>query len=121
MAEGLVRDHGGKVPRTIEELVKLPGVGRKTANVVLGNCFDTPGITVDTHVSRVSQRLGLSKHAEQDKIEQDLMATVPQAEWTNYSHRIIYHGRAVCQARKPMCERCAVSALCDYFAKFQGK
>jgi endonuclease III len=115
MAEGLVARHHGQVPARIEDLTELPGVGRKTANVVLGNCFDTPGITVDTHVSRVSQRLGLARSDVQDKIEQDLMEVIPRKDWTHFSHRIIYHGRRLCQARKPLCEQCPLSRYCDYF------
>lgn len=115
MAEAIVAHHGGEVPSTMEELVKLPGVGRKTANVVLGNCFNTPGITVDTHVSRVAQRLGLTKSSQQDKIEQDLMRCIPQPDWTHFSHRTILHGRHVCQARKPRCEICIVAPYCDFF------
>lgn len=115
MAEALVAHHGGKVPGTMEELVRLPGVGRKTANVVLGNCFNTPGITVDTHVSRVAQRLGLTKHDQPEKIEEDLMRCIPHKDWTHFSHRTILHGRHVCQARKPKCEICILSGECDYY------
>lgn len=121
MASQVVENHGGKVPGTMEELHKLPGVGRKTANVVLGNCFNTPGLTIDTHMSRVNQRLGLTKHEDPEKIERDLMDLLPRETWTLYSHRVIYHGRAICQARKPLCERCPVAHLCDYFAKFQNQ
>ncbi|MGB9690872.1 MAG: endonuclease III [Candidatus Sumerlaeaceae bacterium] len=117
MAEALVARHGGDVPSTMEELVQLPGVGRKTANVVLGNCFDTPGITVDTHVGRVAQRLGLTKHSQPDKIEEDLMRCIPQRDWTHFSHRTILHGRYVCQARKPKCEICVLAPECDYYAE----
>lgn len=117
MAEALVENYGGVVPGTMEELVKLPGVGRKTANVVLGNCFNTPGITVDTHVSRVAQRLGLTKSSQQDKIEQDLMKCIPQEEWTHFSHRTIQHGRSVCQARKPRCEICVLAPECEFYCK----
>jgi endonuclease III len=120
MAQGVVEKFGGKVPSTMEELRELPGVGRKTANVVLGNCFDTPGITVDTHVQRVTRRLGLTGNEDPEKIEQDLNAVVPQPEWTHFSHRIILHGRAICQARRPLCEECPVAAYCDYFAKFRS-
>jgi len=120
MAQALVKQHGGGVPRTMEELVLLPGVGRKTANVVLGNCFGVPGITVDTHMSRVSQRLGLTRNTDPVKIERDLMEAVPRAAWTLFSHRVISHGRAVCNARKPACEACVVSGACDHFRRFQG-
>jgi endonuclease-3 len=117
MAEALVANHKGNVPGTMEELQLLPGVGRKTANVVLGNCFDTPGVTVDTHMIRVSRRLGLTRQTDQHKIEKDIMAVIPQSEWSHFSHRIIFHGRAICQARKPKCEECGIAHLCPYFAK----
>jgi endonuclease-3 len=108
----LVTHHGGEVPHTMEELVQLPGVGRKTANVVLGNCFDTPGITVDTHVGRLSRRLGLTQHEDPEKVERDLMDQVPRKEWTMFSHRTIFHGRQVCHARKPRCSACALARVC---------
>ncbi|HTU16616.1 MAG TPA: endonuclease III [Gemmataceae bacterium] len=108
----LVELHGGEVPRTMEELVPLPGVGRKTANVLLGNAFDVPGIVVDTHVGRLSQRMGLSENTDPDKIERDLMALLSRKEWTMFSHRMIFHGRQVCNARKPLCEECQLAALC---------
>jgi endonuclease-3 len=108
----LVDLHEGEVPRTMEELVALPGVGRKTANVLLGNVFDVPGIPVDTHVGRLSQRMGLSAHSDPEKIERDLMALLPRKEWTKFVHRMIYHGRQVCQARKPQCEACSLAAFC---------
>src|SRR3979490_262864 len=96
--------HGGEVPRTMEELTALPGVGRKTANVVLSNAFNTPaGIVVDTHVTRVSGRLGLTQNFNAVKIEEDLMKLIPQKEWTAFSHRLILHGRQTCIARKPKC------------------
>jgi endonuclease III len=112
--EIIMREHGGKVPGTMEDLVKLPGVGRKTANVILGVCFDTPGIIVDTHVRRVSARLGLTKHTEPDKIEQDLMRVVPRENWTQFSHLLVFHGRSICVARKPKCPECPVYDLCPY-------
>jgi endonuclease-3 len=108
----LVERHGGQVPATMEELVPLPGVGRKTANVVLGNAFGTPGIPVDTHVGRLSQRLGLSTEADPVKIERDLMALLPKKEWTLFAHRMIFHGRQVCHARKPLCGECSLAPLC---------
>ena len=108
----LVEKHGGEVPGTMEELVPLPGVGRKTANVVLGNAFDTPGITVDTHVGRLSRRMGLTEHEDPEKVERDLMGLVPAQEWTAFSHGMIYHGRQVCHARKPNCEECKLADLC---------
>jgi endonuclease-3 len=110
--QALLERHGGEVPGTLEELVQLPGVGRKTANVVLGDAFGVPGVTVDTHVGRLSRRLGLTVHADPVKVEFDLMAVVPQAEWTTFSHRLILHGRRVCFARKPQCEGCALRRLC---------
>jgi len=108
----LVDRFGGEVPGTLEQLVRLPGVGRKTANVVLGDAFGVPGITVDTHVGRLSRRLGLTVHGDPVKVEFDLMAVVPQAEWTRFSHGLILHGRQVCLARKPQCEACALNRLC---------
>ena len=105
--------HGGEVPRSMEQLVKLPGVGRKTANVVLGNAFDIDeGVVVDTHVSRLSQRLRLTKATEPVKIEQDLMTLFPREQWTMLSHLLISHGRAVCIAQRPLCEKCVVNDLC---------
>lgn len=112
-AKAIMDKHGGEVPRTMEELTALPGVGRKTANVVLSNAFKTPvGIVVDTHVTRVSGRLGLTANADAEKIEQDLMKLVAQKQWTSYSHRIILHGRQICVARKPKCAECQLNELC---------
>jgi endonuclease III len=108
----LVEKHGGKVPRAMDELVPLPGVGRKTANVILGNAFDVPGIPVDTHVGRLSRRMGLTKHDDPVKVEHDLMALIPKEEWTMFGHRMIFHGRQVCQSRKPKCEECVVKKIC---------
>jgi endonuclease-3 len=108
----LVENHGGQVPATMEELVPLPGVGRKTANVILGTAFATPGITVDTHVGRLSRRLGLTEHTDPVKVERDLMALLPRKEWTMVSHRLIFHGRQVCHARKPDCAGCGLARLC---------
>jgi len=113
-SEILVRDYGGKVPGTMEELVKLPGVGRKTANVILGACFDTPGVIVDTHARRVSARLGFTTHTDPGKIEQDLMKVVPRDKWTMFSHLLVFHGRNICVARKPNCSICPVNDLCPY-------
>ena len=113
MAGALVEDHGGEVPRTMDELVALPGVGRKTANVVLGNAFGIDeGVVVDTHVRRVSNRLGFTAHNDPEKIEQDLVQTVPRRDWTVFSHLLILHGRSVCKARKPACSDCVVNDLC---------
>ncbi|HWD94639.1 MAG TPA: endonuclease III [Verrucomicrobiae bacterium] len=112
-AQSIVKKHGGEVPRTMEELVELGGVGRKTANVVLGNAFDTNvGVVVDTHVARLSYRLGLATETDPVKIEQVLMRLVPQAKWTLFSHLLIWHGRRRCYARKPDCEHCEVLKLC---------
>jgi endonuclease III len=108
----IVEHFDGDVPDTLDDLVKLPGVGRKTANVVLGNAFDTPGITVDTHVGRLSRRLGLTKHDDPVKVEFALNKLIPPADWTNFSHRLIFHGRRVCFARKPACSECTLADLC---------
>lgn len=108
----LVERHGGEVPKTLDELVKLPGIGRKTANVVLGNAFATPGITVDTHVGRLSRRLGLTRQIDPHKVERALMAIVPRDKWTDFSHQLILHGRNVCSALKPNCAHCALADLC---------
>ncbi len=110
--ERLVTAYAGEVPHTLDELVKLPGVGRKTANVVLGNAFGVPGITVDTHVKRISQRLGFSESDDPTRIEQDLMALFPREEWTQLSHTLIFHGRQTCKSRKPQCGICAVAEHC---------
>ena len=112
-SKAIVEKHGGEVPRTMEELTALPGVGRKTANVVLGNAFKTAvGIVVDTHVARASGRLGLTANFDPVKIEQDLMKLIPQKEWTVFSHRLIQHGREICVARKPKCRECRLNPLC---------
>lgn len=109
----LVERFGGRVPAHLDELVALPGVGRKTANVVLGTAFGLPtGVVVDTHVTRVARRLGLTQATAADKIEQDLMALLPKKEWIAFSHRMIQHGRQVCKARKPRCADCALSTFC---------
>ena len=113
MARALADDHGGEVPRTMDELVALPGVGRKTANVVLGNAFGIDeGVVVDTHVRRLSNRLGFTTQNDPEKIERDLMQTVPNRDWTVFSHLLILHGRSVCKARKPACGDCVVNDLC---------
>lgn len=115
--EVLVKKHGGEVPDNIEALVKLPGIGRKTANVVLGSAFGIPGIVVDTHVKRVSQRIGLTKERDPVKIEFDLMPQIPKMDWIAFSHQMIWHGRALCNARKPKCTECPLTALCDHGRK----
>src|SRR6059036_4381949 len=113
MAQALVERHGGNVPDTMEQLVELPGVGRKTANVILGTWFGkNEGVVVDTHVQRLSTLLGLTKQETADKIERDLMALVPREKWTWFSHTLILHGRRVCIARRPKCEECVVNRWC---------
>jgi len=111
-ARALIDGFGGEVPNTLDELVTLPGVGRKTANVVLGAVFGIPGIVVDTHVARISRRLDLTRHTDPEKIERDLMAVIPENEWNDFSLRLIYFGRAICMARKPACDRCFLNHLC---------
>ena len=110
--QGLIDLYGGKVPSTMEELLKLPGVGRKTANCVLGAVFDVPGVVVDTHVKRLSKRLGLTNHEDPDKIEKDVESVLPKERWRRFSDLLIYHGREVCKARKPEHGRCPVFNLC---------
>lgn len=113
MAKAVMEDHDGELPRTMKELAALPGIGRKTANVVLGNAFGIDeGVVVDTHVKRLSGRLGFTAETNPDKIERDLMALFPNETWTMLAHLLIYHGRKVCPARKPRCNECAVSHLC---------
>jgi endonuclease-3 len=113
LGQALLADHGGEVPATMEELTALPGVGRKTANVVLGNAFGKrEGIAVDTHVQRLSRRLGWTEETDPEKIERDLLALVPEEEWTHAALLLQDHGRAVCLAKKPACGRCGVNALC---------
>ncbi len=113
LAKGLVEKHGGEVPRTLAALVELPGVGRKTANVVLGVAFNAPeGVVVDTHVQRIAQRLGWTKNTEPEKIEKDLCVLLPQSQWDLASHVLIFHGRRICFARKPNCEGCGVNDVC---------
>ncbi len=113
----LLKEHGGKVPDNIEALTALPGVGRKTANVVLGNIYGVPGVIVDTHCKRLSNRLGLTENEDPVKIEYDLMEILPKKDWTHFSNCLVYHGRAICDARKPKCEICPVSKECSYFNK----
>jgi endonuclease III len=104
--------YAGRVPNTMDQLVSLPGIGRKTANVVLGNAYDVPGITVDTHVLRLSKRLGLTKETDPEKVERDLMELIPKKEWTMFSHRMIFHGRQICFARNPNCPGCLLAKVC---------
>lgn len=114
----IVRDFDGQVPNQMDLLLTLPGVARKTANVVLAHGYGiNMGVTVDTHVKRLSNRLGLTRHQDPIKIEQDLMTLLPQEDWENWSIRLIYHGRAVCSARKPMCDRCSLADLCPSAGK----
>lgn len=109
----LVERHGGEVPRALADLVRLPGVGRKTANVVLGSAFgEASGVVVDTHVGRISRRLGLTRHADAVKAERDLVSLLPHRHWIAFSHRVIEHGRTVCAARTPRCEACPLADLC---------
>ncbi len=120
--EQLVADHDGKVPKDLETLVKLPGVGRKTANVVLGTAYGiATGVVVDTHVARLSKRLGLTKHTDAVKIERDLMALLPKREWIDFSHRMIAHGRRICVARKPKCDVCSLADVCPKIGVSDGK
>jgi endonuclease-3 len=115
-AEMLVKDFEGAVPSTMDALLQLPGVARKTANVVLGTAFGiAEGLVVDTHVRRVSQRLGLTENDSPEKIEQDLMRQVPRDRWISFSHQLIWHGRRVCHARKPLCDQCNLTSVCDYY------
>src|SRR6266853_480325 len=109
-AQRIMANYGGEVPRTMEDLITLPGVGRKTANVVLGNAFGiVEGIVVDTHVGRLVRRFGWTTNEDPVKVEQDLMRIIPRKDWLDLSHMLIFHGRAICQARKPLCERCSLS------------
>jgi endonuclease-3 len=112
-ARKVVADYGGQVPQTLAELITIPGAARKTANVVLGVCFGkAEGVVVDTHVFRITRRLGLAKGDTPQKVEQELMRILPQSRWINFSHQIIQHGRQVCEARKPKCDRCNLEQLC---------
>ncbi|MBN2468534.1 MAG: endonuclease III [Deltaproteobacteria bacterium] len=113
----LIARFDGRVPATLEDLVSLPGVGRKTANVVLGTAFDIPGITVDTHVLRLSQRLALTDNNDPVKVEFELMNLIPQNEWVRFSHLLIFHGRYICKARTPLCGKCALPKFCGYFQR----
>jgi len=110
----LIEKYKGEVPQTLDELVKLPGVGRKTANVVLGTAFGIPGIVVDTHVRRISKRLGLTENHDPVKIEFDLMKIIPKNEWNDFCLQLIYFGRSICKARKPSCSTCPLYDLCDF-------
>jgi len=118
MSRMLLKDCGGKVPVEMADFVKLPGVARKTANVVRAAAYGLPAIITDTHFIRLSGRLGLTKNVRPDKIEQDVMALLPEAMWSSFSHAVLFHGRAVCVAKKPACDRCAVSKRCPSAFKF---
>lgn len=118
-SQELVVRFGGEVPKTLEELVTLSGVGRKTANVILGNAFGIPGIVVDTHVHRVSRRIGLTENDDPVKIEFDLMEIVPKKEWSHFSNLLIWHGRRICVAKKPLCKICPIRKWCDYGSKIK--
>lgn len=111
-AKGIVKNFGGKLPNRMEDLITLPGVGRKTANVILGNLYDTPGMVVDTHMKRLANRLGLTDKQDPHKIEIELCEVIPKKDWTLFSHLIIWHGRRRCYARKPNCPDCLLNTLC---------
>jgi endonuclease-3 len=117
LGQALCDRFGGEVPSTLRDLVTLPGVGRKTANVVLGNAFGVPGITVDTHFARLSRRFGWTTQTDPVKIESEVGALIPRAEWTMLSHRLIWHGRRVCHARRPACGACTLARLCPSFGE----
>ena len=120
LCQALVSKFGGQVPASLDDLVKLPGIGRKTANVILGNAFGIPGVVVDTHIGRVAQRLGLTHQKDPVKIEFDLMPLVPRERWVKFSHQLIAHGRRICSAKKPDCPHCPLLPYCDYGAKVRG-
>ncbi len=113
----LLQMHDGQVPNTMEALIALPGVGRKTANVVLGEIFHVPGVIVDTHAGRLSRRMGLTMEEDPAAVEKDLMKLLPKTDWTSFSHRLVFHGRAICAARKPLCGICACRPYCAYGQK----
>jgi endonuclease-3 len=113
-SKSLLEKYNGRVPQSLDELVELPGVGRKTANVVLGSAFNIPGIVVDTHVARISKRLGFTESDNPVKIEYDLMEIIPKKDWNDFSLQLIYFGRAICKARKPACPACPLYDLCDF-------
>jgi endonuclease-3 len=117
----IVERYGGRVPSSMEELLTLRGVARKTANVVLGNAFGIPGLTVDTHMKRIHRRLGLTRHEDPVKIERDLMELVPEPHWTLYSHQVIHHGRVCCDSRKPQCEACPLRPDCPWPESREGR
>jgi len=115
VAQVLMAKFQGKVPQTMDEMLTLPGVGRKTANLVLGDVYNVPGIVVDTHVKRISNKLGLTKNQDPEKIEYDLMKVIPKDNWTDWNHLLVFHGRAICKAKKPECMICPINHLCDNY------
>jgi endonuclease III len=117
LGQALCDRFGGEVPRRMKDLVSLPGVGRKTANVVLGNAFGIPGITVDTHFGRLARRFGWTTSQDPDKVEQEVGSLFPRSEWTMLSHRLIWHGRRVCHSRRPACGACGIAALCPSYGE----
>jgi len=117
----IVNNFHGDIPDNMNDLVKLPGVGRKTANVFLGEIHTKPGIVVDTHTKRLANRIGLTNESNPEKIEQDLMKKIPEEKWTAFSHRLVYHGRAICNARSPKCELCSIKEYCEYYKKLHQK
>jgi endonuclease-3 len=117
LSQAIVERFGGEVPGRMKDLVTLPGVGRKTANVVLGNAFGVPGITVDTHLGRLARRFGWTTHTDADKVEADVAALIPRREWTILSHRLIWHGRRCCHARRPACGACPLARLCPSYGE----
>ncbi|MBM7870514.1 endonuclease-3 [Clostridium pascui] len=114
-SKSIIMEHSGEVPRTMEQLINLPGVGRKTANVVLSNAFSVPAIAVDTHVFRVSNRIGIAHGNTPEQVEQELMANIPKDMWSITHHYLIWHGRNICKARKPDCEICPIAPYCKYY------
>ena len=113
----IISDFDGKVPSNMDDLLKLPGVGRKTANLLLNDSFGIPGVVVDTHAKRLSKRFGLTKNEDPEKIEYDLMKLLPKEKWGDFCHQLVFHGRALCSARKPMCNDCSICPFCDYGSK----
>ena len=119
--KAMVERHGGEVPGTLEELVNLPGVGRKTANVILGTAFGVPGVVVDTHCGRIARRLGFTKNTDPVKVERDLMKIWRKEDWSLFSHLMVYHGRATCESRSPRCSECVIRGLCPFPETREGK
>jgi len=113
----IISDYNGKVPSNMDDLLKLPGVGRKTANLILGDSFGIPGVVIDTHAGRLAKRIGLTKHDDPEKVEFDIMKLLPKERWIGFGHLMVFHGRAVCVARKPRCHECQILQLCDYGRK----